>query len=358
MNILFVTRNFNKSGFTILEKLIKDGFNISGVVLKQGKSPFNYPVLNSVLFRLYKLKCSYYRCLPVKTTQSEYLLARKNKIKTIVVSSIKGSEFKRQLIEINPDIIVVGGGWHELIPEYIFSFPKFGSINVHPSLLPEFRGTSITRWQVLNGVDTSGCTIHYINEKFDEGEIISQQSIEVSSDTTPQDLFKKLSELGADMMSQLLASIQKSGLPKTYINTGNNGKYDQYFSKWKWRDIDMKIDWSLSFRDIHFMILSNTQESYHFPGPYFIHDSVKVIIRITRLHHLQKFKKLIKYHLIDDEIRVLEILNNTYYLYRKNEEYVLEIVQIQKSDNYMKFRRGRSPHRILNLRKGEIFTKR
>lgn len=355
MKILFVTRNFNKSGFAILEKLIKDGFNISGVVLKQNKSGFHHPVLNLVLSCLYQLKCTYYGCVPVKTTQSEYLLARRNKIKTIVVNSIKGNEFKRQLFEINPDIIVIGGGWHELIPKDVFSFPKFGCINFHPSLLPEFRGTSITRWQVFHGVDTSGGTIHFINENFDEGEIISQKSLPVSSDTTPQELFKQLSVLGAEMMSQLLASIKKSGIPKTFTNTCNIGKNNKYFSTWNWSDYNLKIDWSLSLNDIHFMILSNTQESYHFTGPYFIHDNVKFIIRKTRLHCFQEFKDLIRTVLIDDKIRVFAIIKNKYYLYRKNEEHVLEILQIQKSDNYRNFRRGKTPHGVLNFRKGEIF---
>src|SRR5690606_41424275 len=121
-------------------------------------------------------------------------------------------------------------GWHELITERIFNFTKLGCINLHPSLLPEFKGTSITRWQVLKGVRRSGCTIHVINENFDEGEILAQDALSVSEEITPQTLFYELGLLGAEMMTNLLHSIEKNGKPKPISVTG--GEHQKYFSKW------------------------------------------------------------------------------------------------------------------------------
>lgn len=354
MKIIYVTRHFNKSGYIILNSLINEKIKIEAVVLHKDKNNWNNKHIRPFLLAWYKVKCKYYRCKPLKSVDSEYLLAKKNSIPIIFIDSMKENNFIEKIKTIRPDLIVLGGGWHELIPETVFNLPKYGTISTHPSLLPAFRGTSITRWQILYGVKISGCTIHYVNKKFDSGEILAQRRLELSEDLTPQELFLKLSKVGADLMVELLQTIMKNGMP-LFIEVSNDKKYFNYYTKWEWSDKTLKIDWQNNFFQIHCMVLANIQESYEYTGPFFCHNKNKYILRETRIHSKFKFsKKLLQSE--ENKIVVVKKSNGSLFLYRKDEDYILELVQLQLCDKYFKYRRANVPSHFLNLNRNDIFN--
>ena len=74
-------------------------------------------------------------------------------IPVYTIKSMNSKLFKKLLIETNPEIIFLGGGWPELIPSWVIEYLPDSIFNTHPSLLPDFRGTSITRWQILEGTE-------------------------------------------------------------------------------------------------------------------------------------------------------------------------------------------------------------
>src|SRR5690606_28678181 len=113
------------------------------------------------------LECGYYRCAPLKFSRSVYKLAKSKKIDVIRIETIKSASFVRTLEIISPDLLFVGGGWHELIPKKVLRIPKLGALNVHPSLLPNYRCTSITRWQILHGDKQSRSSVLNIDDRFD-----------------------------------------------------------------------------------------------------------------------------------------------------------------------------------------------
>ncbi|MFW5879701.1 MAG: methionyl-tRNA formyltransferase [bacterium] len=338
MKILYVTRRLNHSGYLILNQLIKDKFDICGVLLDNKKTLFDAPILRHLAKFTYLAKCWYYRCYPLKTTESEEILAKKNKLDIIISSSIKNDSFYYKLINLNPDIIVLGGGWHELIPTRVHEYPKLGCINTHPSLLPEFRGTSITRWQVLYGVNKSGSTIHYVDENFDTGKIVGQKDYMIDKDYTPQQLFYNLGVVGANLMREVLMKFKINDLKKDVKSNDYNSKYCSYFSKWKWSKDKLIIDWSKNFRTIHCFVLANTQESYQYLGPIFSFKGKSYFLRITSLHSKDKF---ITENTCatgkDNNIYVVSIKNGTTFLYRKDEHYVLGLDQIQPYNKFYKF---------------------
>jgi len=352
MRIIYITRHFNKSGYVILNRIISENIKIEAVVLHKSKDIWNNVFLRSFLLSWYKFKCYYYRCKPSKTTNSEYLLAKKYHIPIFLIKSVKSNYFYEFLQKKFPDLIVIGGGWHELIPKRVFNLPKYGCINTHPSLLPEFRGTSITRWQIFYGVKRSGCTIHYVNDKFDAGGIVAQDEISVPNDITPQELFYKLSELGADLMVDLLNKFDNGNVPDT-ITPEHNKDFYKYFSKWKWSIEKLRIDWSKSFEEIHCKILANTQESYEYPGPYFYYNGKRFIIRITRLHSYNNYT--IKGIYNNNRIYVVANTNDSLFIYRQGEKNVLEIAQIQKYDKFFKLRRAKKATKYLNLSPNNYF---
>ena len=354
MKLLYVTRHFNHSGYVILERLLREGFRIEAVLLHRDRNPWRRPWMRPFLLAGYRTKCAWYRCRPLKTVASEELLAKEHGIPTLLVDSIKDDFCFAAIKSLAPDLIVLGGGWHELLPERIYALPPLGCINTHPSLLPEFRGTSITRWQVLHGVDRSGSVIHCVDAHFDAGSVLAVKEIPVHEQMTPQELFLALAYAGADLMPILLRAFKRTGPQSSFLRTGDS-RYCRYFGRWSWNYEDLRIDWSRTLRDIHFHVLANTQESYEHAGPWFVLRGKRYILRITRLHvptHIGTVASSAK----SDVLRVTGSSNGSLFLQRQGDPHVLELVQMQRDDGFRKLRRAHPVASILRLSANEVFA--
>lgn len=120
----------------------------------------------------------------------------------IEVEDLKSEEFEKTLKELNPDLFVVVA--FRILPKNILEIPKIGSINLHASLLPKFRGAAPIHWAVIKGEVETGCTIFFLDEKVDTGNIILQKKIPIGDNDTTGDIYSKLMEEGSE---QLLAAI-------------------------------------------------------------------------------------------------------------------------------------------------------
>ena len=109
--------------------------------------------------------------------------------------------------EADPDVnIVVAYG--QIIPGGIIYFPEFHSLNVHFSLLPKYRGAAPVQWAILKGENKTGVTIFELNEKMDEGDILSQQETEIFPEESILELESRLAHLGAHLLVQTLNQIK------------------------------------------------------------------------------------------------------------------------------------------------------
>jgi len=349
MKILYVSRHFNRSGFIILKRLIEKNIPIEAVLLHRNNDPWRKPLLKDILKLIYKVKCWYYRCKPLRALNSEESLAKKNNIPIVWADSIKSDAFYEQLQKVNPDIIVLGGGWHELIPKRVFSFPPLGCINTHPSLLPEFRGTSITRWQVLHGVEKSGSTIHYVDDTFDTGGVLAQKSVEVANDVSPQDFFSILGNVGADIMIPLLIKFDKEGKQIAYT-VEHDKKFYNYYKRWQWDIKGLEIDWNKSFKEIHFKVLASTQESYEYLGVNFRYNKKTFFLRKTSLVKLDNDQKEFVAKLKDNGLYVYNIEKDRVYLCKKGELFYLVLDMVQKYDKFYRYRRAFASNKLLKLK--------
>ncbi|MGI6385874.1 MAG: methionyl-tRNA formyltransferase [Desulfomonilia bacterium] len=339
IRILYVTRHFNHSGYKILNSLIQYKVNIAAVVLKDNFSWHNLPVFRHLVRFLYLLECRYYRCRPLKNTKSEELLARKSGLPVIKCRTMKSESFLQKLKELNPDLVVLGGGWHELVPDNVFKYPPLGCINTHPSLLPLFRGTSITRWQLLHGVKESGSTIHFVDGTFDTGKIIMQDSIKVLDNETPQELFEKLGDLGARQMPQVLQWLEEKTVRCETVGKSQN-HVGQYYPKWKWDKESLRIDWSRPLTELHHFIQANTQESFRYIGPYFSTADAYYLLRETSLQSTPNL-------LINKEIVASQQPNGNFLVSRKGETVSLVLKRIQRYDRYFRYRRSYRPGQLI-----------
>ena len=114
---------------------------------------------------------------------------------------------------INPDVICVVA-YGKIIPKEILDIPKYGCINVHPSLLPKYRGPAPIQWAILNGDTKTGVSTMYLDEGMDSGDIILQEETAINKDETSGELWSRLSKVGASLLVKTLEQIEKGEAPR------------------------------------------------------------------------------------------------------------------------------------------------
>lgn len=124
---------------------------------------------------------------------------------------VKEAEAVEVIREKKPDVIIVAA-FGQILPKDLLEIPKYGCINVHASLLPEYRGASPIQSSIMDGKKETGVTIMQMDEGLDTGDILMQRSIPIAEDETGGSLFDKLSELGAELMVEALPLIKDGKL--------------------------------------------------------------------------------------------------------------------------------------------------
>ena len=136
-------------------------------------------------------------------------LAQESKIPCYQPHKIrKDSEAFEKIKNIKPDLIVVVA-YGQIIPASIIYLPKHNSVNLHFSLLPKYRGASPVQWALLKGEVKTGLTIFQLNEKMDEGDILSQEEVEILPDEKAYELEARLAEMGAELLVKTISQIDE-----------------------------------------------------------------------------------------------------------------------------------------------------
>jgi len=140
-----------------------------------------------------------------------------------------------EIKELKPDVICVVA-YGMILPKEILDIPKYGCINVHPSLLPKYRGSAPIQWAIINGDKKTGVTTMYMDIQMDSGDIILQEEVEIKNDETAGELWDRLSKIGAELLIETLDRIEKNTAPR--ISQGEE------FTLAPMLDKEMsKIDW-------------------------------------------------------------------------------------------------------------------
>ena len=122
-----------------------------------------------------------------------------------------------QIQALAPELIVVAA-YGRILPDEILGCPPKGCINVHSSLLPKYRGAAPINWAVINGDTVSGVTIMHMATELDAGDIIAQESTEIGPDETAEELYRRLSILGAGLLVQAVSAIEAGIAQRTPQN--------------------------------------------------------------------------------------------------------------------------------------------
>ena len=167
-----------------LKKLVENNYNVVGGVT----------VADKPAGRGQKLHAS-----PVK----QY--AESKDIPVLQPVKLKDEDFLNQLRALKPDLQIVVA--FRMLPEVVWRLPKYGTFNLHASLLPNYRGAAPINWAIINGEKQTGVTTFFIDEKIDMGAIIQQAVTPIEAHETAGSLHDKLMEQGADLVLQTVDSI-------------------------------------------------------------------------------------------------------------------------------------------------------
>ena len=222
--------------------------------------------------------------------------AEKNNIPCLKPEKLN-EEFTLKLSTFNFELFAVVA-YGKIIPEKILNMPKFGSINIHYSLLPKYRGASPVESAILNGDTETGITIQKMAFKMDAGPIIAQEKISIFSDEKAPDLRKRLIKTGGKLLVKTLSNLQKSmevGLP---YGLPQNESEATYCKKIK------KEDGLVNLEEEPPSVLYNKFRAYaSWPRTFFFKNGKRIIITQARLENnkfviekiIPEGKKEIKY---------------------------------------------------------------
>ena len=119
---------------------------------------------------------------------------------------MKSTDFIDLYRSLNIDLAVVVA--FRMMPEVIWSAPRIGTINLHGSLLPNYRGAAPINWAIINGEKETGVTTFFINHEIDRGDLLFQRTCKIEDSDDFGTLYSKLKEIGADLLNETLVSIE------------------------------------------------------------------------------------------------------------------------------------------------------
>jgi len=180
--ILMGTPEFAKNIFCKFYNALKDKFKIIAVITTKDKPTGRKQVLTPS---------------PVKKWALE------NNLPILQPDKIRNPEWVEKIKGLNPELIILTA-YGQIIPQEILDVPKYKALNIHPSLLPKYRGASPIQSVILNGETETGICLIIMDAEMDHGEIISNLQFSISNKPTYKELSGKLSDLGAELLIKAL----------------------------------------------------------------------------------------------------------------------------------------------------------
>lgn len=135
---------------------------------------------------------------------------------------LRNIDFINQIKSMNADLFIVVA--YRKIPKEVYSIPKLGTINLHASLLPDYRGAAPINWALINNEKVTGVTTFFINEKIDHGDIISKKEVLIDNDDDYKSLYRKLSIIGSNLLLETIMMVFKGKFQIISQSKVNNKK--------------------------------------------------------------------------------------------------------------------------------------
>lgn len=164
-------------------------------------------------------------------------------IPIIETDNVHSDELFNQLNNLNADLFVVVA--FSILPDNIIDIPKYGCVNIHPSLLPKYRGSSPIQYALLNGDKETGVSIINLNSKIDSGAILGQKTFSIPNDANFGYMYEKLGIIGSELLIKVIEDI-KNDRVITRIQDESKKTLAPKIKKQQY-----KIDWSLPSNQVY-----------------------------------------------------------------------------------------------------------
>ncbi len=172
-------------------------------------------------------------------------------------ASLKDPDLLNRIKDIRPDLVVVSA-YGKFIPDEVLSLARYRGINLHPSLLPRYRGAAPIQWALINGDARTGVTIIEVAEKMDAGAIYARKPVDIFPDDNAGTLFKRLAEEGGQLLADVVEQIAE-GKADPRPQDESNVTFAPRLSK-----AEGRINWSDTATDIN----NRIRGFYPWPGAF------------------------------------------------------------------------------------------
>jgi methionyl-tRNA formyltransferase len=210
-----------------LDALVKEKFNIAGIITSPDKPAGRGQKLESSAVKKYAVKAGISSILQPP--------------------NLKDPAFHEELRLLNPDLQVVVA--FRMLPESIWALPKKGTINLHASLLPRYRGAAPVNHVIINGETETGVTTFFIRHEIDTGNILFQERVAIGDNETAGELHDRLMKTGAELVIKTVRSI----IDGTYKETSQSdltGRYQELITAPKITPEYCRINWERSAKEL------------------------------------------------------------------------------------------------------------
>lgn len=213
---------------TSLRMLVKEGYNIVAVVTTPDKPAGRGQKMHESDVKLTAKELGLPILQPEKLRDEEFLAALK-------------------ALDIDLGIVIA----FRMLPEVVWAMPKYGTFNLHASLLPQYRGAAPINWAIINGEKQTGITTFLLNHEIDKGAIIEQQAVDILPEDNIGSLYDKLMHCGAGLVLRTVDKIAEGGyetIEQMYVDENTLRPAPKIFKE------DGRVDWSRNVVDIHNLV--------------------------------------------------------------------------------------------------------
>lgn len=236
-----------------LDALVKAGCNIVGVITAPDKPAGRGMKMNESAVKKYAVD---------------------HRLRILQPEKLKNPEFLGQLKSISADLQLVVA--FRMLPEIVWNMPSMGTINLHGSLLPQYRGAAPINWAIINGEKETGVTTFKLQQEIDTGNILLQEKMPIGENETAGEVHDRMKLLGADLLVKTVKGIADGTLnetPQSSVASESELKHaPKIFTE------TCKIDWSKPVQDVHNLIRGLSP----FPGAFTYLDNK--MVKVFRAH--------------------------------------------------------------------------
>ena len=211
---------------TILKALVNEKYNIVGVITAPDKPAGRGRKLNQSAVKRYA------------SSQDLNIMQPKNLKEDAFIKQLK-------LLRANLQIVVA----FRMLPKIVWQMPKYGTFNLHASLLPDYRGAAPINWTIINGETKTGVSTFFIDEKIDTGDMILQEEIKIEKDENAGSLHDKLMHIGSQIVIETVKQIKKGT-----VKTTPQPDHLKINTAYKLNRDNCKINWSQPIDSIYNLI--------------------------------------------------------------------------------------------------------